>query len=166
MDKNLIQNRHKEIADLILQADKLIDRLSRVRKKEELKNKTLDKLAYFKGLKSPVDKMIKKNTDLSLARANNAFNIFVEEAANYLDTTKILTKSPSFNINYDKEGMIQYFANDLNIRMANIDIDKQIKDLKRIRNALYLKMKKTQREKEQLEIEEKFAEIKNKVAEL
>lgn len=166
MDKVIIEDQKKQIAQLILLGDKLIDRLSRVSKKESLKNKTLDKLSYVQGLKSNVDKMIKKNTDVSLSRADRAYQDYLDQASYFIDPTSVLTKSPSFNINYQKEGIIQNFATDLNIRMASVDINKQIKDLKRVRNALYLKMKKMEREKEQVQINEKFEELKSKIMEL
>lgn len=163
MDKLLIQDQYEELAGLILEADKLIARLSKTSKKEEIKDKTLDKLAYAKGLKSHVDYMIKKNTDLSLSRANAAYEDLISRASDFIDTTRVLTKSPGLNLNIKKEGLAQHFANDLNIRMATVDINSQIKDLKRIKNALYLEMKRLERQKNQVEIDEKFEEIKKTI---
>lgn len=163
MDKLLIQDQYEELAGLILEADKLIARLSKTSKKEEIKDKTLDKLAYAKGLKSHVDHMIKKNTDLSLSRANAAYEDLISRASDFIDTTRVLTKSPGLNLKITKEGLAQQFANDLNIRKATVDINSQIKDLKRIKNALYLEMKRLERQKNQVEIDEKFEEIKKTI---
>ncbi|MDO5026795.1 MAG: hypothetical protein Q4E50_03065 [Tissierellia bacterium] len=163
MDKVLIKNQHEELADLILEADKLIARLSRLSKKEEIKDKTLDKLSYTRGLKSRVNHMMKKNTDLSLTRANALFDDFVNKASDFINTSKVLTKSPSLKIDFKKEGKLDYFAKDLSIRMAGVDLDRLIKDLKRIKNALYLEMKRINRQIEQIEIKDKFQEIKDSI---
>lgn len=166
MDKKLLEDQYKEIANLILKGDKLIKRLSLSKKKGNIKKQTLDKLTFVQGLKSPADRMIKKNTDLSLSRAQAAYSSFMDNASSFVDTDRQRTKSPTFNFSYNKEGLVQHFANDLNIRMSNVDFDNLIKDIKRVNNSLLFKLKKLERQKEQLAINEKFEEIRKKIEEL
>ena len=163
MDKKQLEYQHMELAKLILKGDKLINRLEGVSKKEGIKHKTLDKLAFFQGLKANTDKMIKKTTNLSLNRAKNAYQDFLNHASAFIDIEKKTSKSPTFNFSYEKEGRIQYFANDLNIRMANVDIINIIKDLKRVKNSLLLELRKLERQQKQLEMDQKFEDIKKQI---
>lgn len=166
MDKKQLEDQYRELAKLIVNGDKLIDRLERVSRKEGIKHKTLDGLSYIQGLKAQTDKMIKTTTKLSLTRAKNAYQDFLNQASLHVDIEKKTTKSPTFNFSYEKEGLIQHFANDLNIRMANVDIDNLIKDLKRVKNSLVLKLRKIERQQKQAEIDEQFEAIKKQIENL
>lgn len=163
MQVDYLDKEYEKLSKLIVEGDNLIKRLTRSSKKEGLKGQVLDKLSYVQGLKSPADRLIKKDSDLSLKRAQNASSIFLEKASQYVETAKKVTKAPTFNFAIKKEGMIQNFANDLNIRMTNVDLDSMIKDLKRVNNSLMLKLRKLERQKKQALMDQQFEKMKKKI---
>lgn len=158
--------RQSQIVNLLDEADKLLKLYDQRQVKESRSHQTLDNLSYIKGVKQQADKIMKAKSNLSLKYVKNTFVDFVTRVDSIVPIGNIISKSPTFNINYNKQGMIGLFANDLNVRMISVDIGNYIKDLKRIKTTLLRELRKSERQKEELEIKEKFDKMINKVSQM
>lgn len=158
--------RNLDIISLEKEAELLIEKFSQILERQSRSEQSLDNLSYIKGIKQQANKIVKAKTDLELKRAKNVFYDFVERTNLMIDVDPLLTKSPSFNIKLKKNGFLKMFADDLNVRMASVDLKNYIKDLKKIRNALNLEIRHADRDIKTYEITEKFKDLKQKVQEL
>lgn len=155
-----------EVKNLLDEADLLIEQFQIRLNKQVRTNKSMDNLAYIKGLKQQTDKIMLAKSNLSLRQAKSIYADYIIRVSEHIKIENILSKNPNININFNKGRTIKHFLNDFNTRMVAVDLESYIKDLKRIRNVLYRELRKFERIKEEVEIDNKFAEIKNKIANL
>lgn len=158
--------RNLDIVSLEKEAELLIERFTQMLGRQGRSEKSLDNLSYVKGIKQQANKIVKAKTDMELRRARNMFYDFVERTNLMIDVDQFLTKSPSFNVNIKKKGALKMFTDDLNVRMATVDLKNYIKALRKIRNALNLEIRHADRDIKTQEITDKFSELKQKVQEL
>lgn len=165
--KNLDLKENKKILyDLVLEGEDLLITLDEAFRKQEATNRIVDNLAYSKGLKNKTDEIIGMKSKLHLKHIKKRCLVYLEKASEFVDIERYISKSPSVNLKFNKKGLIQNFVNDLNIRMVNVEIENYIKDVKRVELALYRKLKSLDRAEEELDINQKFSEIRKKIEEL
>jgi len=165
--KNLdIKAQKKILYDLVLEGEDLLIILDEAFRKQEATNRIVDNLAYSKGLKNKTDEIIGMKSKLHLKNIKTKCLVYLEKASEFIDIEKYISKSPSVNLKYNRKGIIQNFVNDLKIRMVNVEIENYIKDIKRVELALYRKLKAFDRVEEELDINQKFSEMRQKIEEL
>lgn len=158
--------RQMEIVSLLDGADKLLEIYDQRQSKQSRSHQTLDNISYIKGVKQQADKIMKAKSNLSLRYVKNTFVDFANRVDAVVPIGNILSKSPTFNVNYKKDGLISQFVNDLNVRMVTVDIGNYVKDLKRIKTTLLRELRKIERQKEEVEIKEKFNDMIDKISQI
>ena len=166
MDDKVLAEEKKKLARLILQAEKTLERMERVHDNSVVKKSAMDSMANFAGLRTKTDGLVKKSSDLSHSRILSLYQGLIEDAGEYIDVDSIVTSNIYFDFKFNKSKMLNNFSNDLSVRLATADINSCIKDVKRIRNSLILRLRRLERREKSLEIEEKFSKIKKTINDL
>ena len=166
MDDKVLAEEKKNLARLILQAEKTLERMERVHDTSVVKKSAMDSMANFAGLRTKTDGLVKKSSDLSHSRILSLYQGLIEDAGEYINVDSIVTSNIYFDLKFNKSKMLNNFSNDLSVRLATADINSCIKDVKRIRNSLILRLRRLERREKSLEIEEKFSKIKKTINDL
>lgn len=163
MNKGQLENSKIQVAGLLARGTDLLDTLNHANQSQDRTHQTLDNLSYVQGLKNKTDQLIKAKTNLNLNRLSHDYADFLNQASAYVDLSNVLTSSKSVRPSIKKKGWIRNFTNDLAIRMAKVDIENYIRDVKRANIKLTHELTKIERQLEEIEIHKKFEEMRESI---